>query len=119
MLDVISALKERADVVVIDTPPLLPVTDAAALSRLTDGTVLVCRAHSTKADQLERASQALKSVGTQVLGLVLNGVSDRRRSASDGAYNSSTALAAEGAAPGAPVDRQLRRQDISTSGRHA
>jgi capsular exopolysaccharide synthesis family protein len=118
MLDVISALKERAAVVVFDTPPLLPVTDAAALSRLTDGVLVVCRAHSTTADQLERASQSLKSVGTQVLGLVLNRVS-YRRSASDGAYNSPTAQAAGGEAPGAPAERQVRRQHVSTSGRHA
>ena len=43
-----------------DALQVLLVTDAAALSRFTDGTVLVCQTRSTKADQLERASQSLR-----------------------------------------------------------
>jgi capsular exopolysaccharide synthesis family protein len=119
MHDLINALKQRADIVVFDTPPLLPVTDAAALSRLTDGAVLVCRTRSTKTDQLECAAQSLRSVGKQVLGLILNGASDRRRSAADSAHNSAPARAAEGLPPSAPVGRRVSRQDFRTSGRHA
>jgi capsular exopolysaccharide synthesis family protein len=119
MLELINALKQRADIVVFDTPPLLPVTDAAALSRLTDGVILVCRPRSTKADQLEHARESLRSVGTRILGLVLNGVSDRRVPVSDSAYSSPIAGAAESELPTPSVDGRGPRQGIRTPGRHA
>jgi non-specific protein-tyrosine kinase len=117
MVELIDALKQRAELVIFDTPPLLPVTDAAALSRLTDGAILVCRPHSTKADQLDRAGESLRSVGTRILGLVLNGVSGRRHPVSDNAYSSPMAGAAEGELPATPGDRGVLRQD--SPGRHA
>jgi succinoglycan biosynthesis transport protein ExoP len=119
MLELIDALKQRAELVIFDTPPLLPVTDAAALSRLTDGAILVCRPRSTKADQLDRAGESLRSVGTRILGLVLNGVSDRRHPVSDNAYSSPMAGAAEGELPATPADRGVLRQYLRTPGRHA
>jgi capsular exopolysaccharide synthesis family protein len=119
MLELTNALKQRADVVIFDTPPLLPVTDAAALSRLTDGAVLVCRPRSTKADQLEGACESLRSVGTRILGLVLNGVSDRGHSAYDSAYSPPRTGAAESTLPTTSVDRRVLRQDIRTPGRHS
>jgi capsular exopolysaccharide synthesis family protein len=119
MLDLINALKQRADVVIFDAPPLLPVTDAAALSRLTNGAVLVCWPRSTKADELEHARESLRSVGTRILGLVLNGVSDRRHSVSDSAYGSPKAAAAESALPTTSFDRRPLRQDTRSPGRRA
>lgn len=119
MLELINALKQRADMVIFDTPPLLPVTDAAALSRLTDGAILVCRPRSTKADHLDRARESLRSVGTRILGLVLNGVSDRRHPVSDSAYSSPIAGAAESTLPTTSADGRVLRHDIRTPGRHA
>jgi polysaccharide biosynthesis transport protein len=71
-------LTDRFDVVILDAPALLPVTDAAILARLTSGMVLVTRPASTRADQLETATQSLRAVDEQALGVVLNRVPTRR-----------------------------------------
>lgn len=58
--------------VVIDVPPLLPVTDGAVLSKLTGGAVLVVRAGSTGTQQLRQAIESLDNIEASLLGLVLN-----------------------------------------------
>lgn len=70
--DVLRDLADRADIVILDAPALLPVTDAAILAQLTSGVILVTRASSTKTGQLESAAQSLRSVDRQVLGVVMN-----------------------------------------------
>lgn len=62
------------DVVVIDSAPLLPVTDSLALSRIADGVVLVVRVGATRRGQLTAAIESIAGVNSNVLGLVLNGV---------------------------------------------
>lgn len=73
---VLDELAERYDVVVIDTPPLLPVTDAAILARLTDGALVVAGANGLHRHQLTEALGSLERVGARVLGLVVNRVPD-------------------------------------------
>ncbi|MDZ7930510.1 MAG: polysaccharide biosynthesis tyrosine autokinase [Rhodococcus sp. (in: high G+C Gram-positive bacteria)] len=66
-------LKElRADYryVIVDTPPLLEVTDGAILTALSDGTVVLARTGRTTRDKLRRAIKALDGVGGTVLGVV-------------------------------------------------
>jgi succinoglycan biosynthesis transport protein ExoP len=70
----ISKLKDRYDCVVIDSPPVVPVTDAAILSNAVDGTILVVRAFETSKDLARRAARALRDVGGHVVGTVLNAV---------------------------------------------
>ncbi|WP_052091659.1 polysaccharide biosynthesis tyrosine autokinase [Modestobacter caceresii] len=70
------------DFVVIDTPPLLPVADAAILSRLVDGTLVVANARLVRRHQLAEALTGLAQVGAHQLGIVLNMV-DREDSAYD------------------------------------
>ncbi|MFD2078612.1 non-specific protein-tyrosine kinase [Actinopolymorpha cephalotaxi] len=65
-------LDRRADVVLVDAPPLLPVTDASILARMADGTVLVVRHGSTTADQVDAAVGNLAKVDARLLGTVLN-----------------------------------------------
>ncbi|WP_082763428.1 polysaccharide biosynthesis tyrosine autokinase [Frondihabitans sp. PAMC 28766] len=65
--------------VLIDTPPLLPVTDAAVLSKLTNGVILVTAAGRSRRPQVERASAALANIGTQVLGVVVTMLPTRGR----------------------------------------
>lgn len=65
-------LDKRADVILIDAPPLLPVTDAALLARQADGAVLIVRHGKTKADQVNQAVQNLSNVDARLLGTVLN-----------------------------------------------
>jgi hypothetical protein len=75
MTALIAQLRDAYDTVLIDTPPLLPVTDAAAVSPASDGVILVCRYKSTKRDQLRTAAQAIRSVSSPVLGTVFTMVS--------------------------------------------
>jgi Mrp family chromosome partitioning ATPase len=62
------------DIVILDSPPLVPVTDAAVLSALMDGIVLVIRVGKTSIDGLKRSLELLKPVGKRILGVVLTGI---------------------------------------------
>jgi capsular exopolysaccharide synthesis family protein len=74
--------REAYDFVVIDTPPLLPVADAAILSRLVDGTLVVAHTRLVRRHQLAEALHGLAQVEAHTLGVVLNMV-DREDSAYD------------------------------------
>jgi capsular exopolysaccharide synthesis family protein len=67
-------LESRYDRIIFDSPPVVPVTDAAVLSRLVDGTVLVVRAFKTRKDLALRAVRTLQDVSANVVGAVLNSV---------------------------------------------
>jgi polysaccharide biosynthesis transport protein len=69
---VIEALAQAADIVVMDSPPIYPVSDAAALSRFATGVVFVVKADSTPKYLARRSIQALQSVRAKMLGIVLN-----------------------------------------------
>jgi tyrosine-protein kinase len=72
MTELLRRLEERFDAVIIDTPPLLPVTDAAVLASTVDGVVLVSRCGKTTVSQAKQAANSLKAVGARLLGCVLN-----------------------------------------------
>ena len=72
MVALLRQLQQRFDVVIVDAPPLLPVTDAAVLSRICDGAVLVVRYGKTRREQVERTAQALRTVDARILGTVMN-----------------------------------------------
>jgi capsular exopolysaccharide synthesis family protein len=69
---VLNRLKERFDRVIIDSPPIIAVTDATVLSTLVDGVVVVVRASTTTKDLVRRALKSLRDVGSQLVGVVLN-----------------------------------------------
>jgi non-specific protein-tyrosine kinase len=71
MDDVISALRQRADYVLFDAPPVLAVSDAAVLGHKLDGLILVLRAGSARRDHAARAREELTRVNVPVLGVVL------------------------------------------------
>lgn len=71
MIGLLAGLSERFDVVVIDTPPLLPVTDAAVVAAIVDGVLLVCRYGRTKKSQLAIAVRSLSAVQAKLVGSVL------------------------------------------------
>lgn len=75
MRELLSALSERADVVVVDSAPLLPVVDSVALSRLVGGVIPVVHLKNTARDTLEELHRVLGTLGSPVLGYVLAGVS--------------------------------------------
>jgi non-specific protein-tyrosine kinase len=72
MRDLLATLVGGYDVVLMDAPPLLPVTDAAVLARETDGAVLVVQAGRTKRDQVVRCLEALRGVDSRLVGTVVN-----------------------------------------------
>jgi succinoglycan biosynthesis transport protein ExoP len=75
----LSDLAERFDRVVIDSPPIVPVTDSAIISTLVDGTVFVVRAFSTTRHLGHQGLRALRDVDSPVVGAVLNAVNLNRR----------------------------------------
>ena len=71
MADLLDELERRFDVVLVDTPPLLPVTDAAILAGRCDGALLVVRHGKTSRNQVKAAAAALNSVSARLLGTVM------------------------------------------------
>lgn len=69
--EIVARLKEKTDVVVIDSPPLLAVTDAVALSQYVDGVILMVRVASTKAAMLQTAVERLRRVDANLLGVLM------------------------------------------------
>jgi capsular exopolysaccharide synthesis family protein len=82
MRSLVEELQARCDLVLIDAPPLLPVTDAALLSAISDGVILVVRAGKTSHEHVSRAVHALGAVDAHVLGTVLTMVKTRGPDAS-------------------------------------
>jgi non-specific protein-tyrosine kinase len=75
--DLLKQLAGRADVVLLDSPPVLAVTDAAILARQTDGVVLVVEAGLTRRQVAQNAKEALEKVGANILGVSLNRLQPR------------------------------------------
>ncbi len=71
MADLIAKARTEYDVILIDAPPVLSVSDAMILSSLVDGVVLVVAAHITKKDELKKAKKALDHVGAKILGVLM------------------------------------------------
>ena len=74
MQELLAEATASYDAVLLDSPPVLPVTDATVLSGLTGGTLVVAGAGQTHRGQLSDTIEALGTVDTQVLGVVLNRV---------------------------------------------
>lgn len=88
MRKVIEELKKSYDMVIFDTPPLVPVTDAAVLTRSTDGALLVVGVDRVHRAQVVSALDSLEQVSSRVLGIVANRV-PTGRSSSEYKYESS------------------------------
>jgi Mrp family chromosome partitioning ATPase len=72
MSRLLDQLSQSYDVLILDTPPLLAASDAAIVSRIADGALVVVRAGRTEKSALQTAVQQLHTVGARVLGTVLN-----------------------------------------------
>ena len=75
--ELFDALKAQADIVLVDSPPVLPVTDAAVLSRVADGVLIVANAGSTTRKALRATTTVLDQVGAPIVGFLLNAVRDQ------------------------------------------
>ncbi|MFC1895936.1 GumC family protein [Thermodesulfobacteriota bacterium] len=74
MRDFLDRVKQDFDLVLLDSPPLLSVTDASELAALSDGVVLVIKAASTPRPPIQNSLKQLADLGTSVFGCVLNAV---------------------------------------------
>ena len=74
MEEIIATLREKADLVLFDAPPIIAVTDAAVLASKVDGVLLVIKAGTTKRDHAQRAKALLEKVNARLVGAVLNNV---------------------------------------------
>jgi polysaccharide biosynthesis transport protein len=73
----LARLTGRAELVILDSPALLAVSDAAVMARRAAAVLMVARVSSTRAEQLDAAAEFLRAVGKQPVGAVLNGLSAR------------------------------------------
>ncbi len=74
MKECLEQFRQRFDVVLIDSPPVIAVTDASLLARLVDGVLLVVNSGSTNREALLRAKELLEQVQAPVLGVLLNNI---------------------------------------------
>ncbi|MEA3550215.1 polysaccharide biosynthesis tyrosine autokinase [Pseudarthrobacter sp. C1] len=123
MRNMLNALAEDA-IVLIDAPPLLPVTDAAVLSRAADGAIVVVRTGRTTQEQLGQSMGNLDKVKGRILGAVLNYVPTRGTDAYSyyGTYTSvpSRVPAAEPQRPGVGAATESGGPlEVALSGRRA
>lgn len=72
MTQFLEELRSRFDYIVIDTPPILLVSDALAVAPKTDGTVLVCRHNLSYVSDMQRSLSTLEFAKANVLGIVVN-----------------------------------------------
>ncbi len=111
MRQIMEAVRSRFDWVLVDTPPILAMADAAVVCPTVEGVVLVVAAETSTKPQVERAVDQVLSVGSKILGVVLNKVNLQRNSyyytQHYGEYYRS--YYAEGKGYGQPADEQRRR----------
>jgi capsular exopolysaccharide synthesis family protein len=69
---VLGELGKRFDRIILDSPPIQPVTDAIVLSKRVDGVVLVVRASKTMRDELRRSARMIRDVGGSIVGVIVN-----------------------------------------------
>jgi capsular exopolysaccharide synthesis family protein len=76
--DLVAVVREKYDFVIIDTPPILAVSDAAVVAPRMDGVLLTLRITKNGRPQAVRARQILSVLGVHVLGIVVNGLNPDR-----------------------------------------
>ena len=82
MEKLVQILRQKFDHVIIDSPPILPITDATIISTLVDGVIMVVESDKTSRAALNRACRVMEHSGGRILGTVFNKVDTRR----DGYY---------------------------------
>jgi capsular exopolysaccharide synthesis family protein len=85
MKDLLKSLAERYDHILIDSPPLINVTDPVILSSMVDGVIMVVHGGKSPRTIVQRARQELLGVGAKIFGVVLNNV-DMNREGYDAYY---------------------------------
>jgi capsular exopolysaccharide synthesis family protein len=70
--EILASVRHQYDFILLDSPPMMALTDARLLSRNTDGVILVCRAGRTTGEQLAFSHRRLAEDGIEVIGTILN-----------------------------------------------
>jgi capsular exopolysaccharide synthesis family protein len=76
--ELIASLKTKYDVVLIDTPPLVGISDSAIIAKETDGAIIVVQYRKYPREMLVKARQTVESLGVKVIGAVLNNINIMR-----------------------------------------
>lgn len=87
MKDMLNMLSERYDHIIIDSPPLLKVTDPVILSTMVDGVIVVVHGGKSTRDIVRRTRQELTTVGAKIFGIVLNNVDLKHDGYNDDYYD--------------------------------
>lgn len=74
MSNLIDMLKTKYDYIIIDTPPVIPVTDAGLVGSMTDGVIMVIKAEKTQKGMLQHGETILRQAQAKILGYVLTNV---------------------------------------------
>jgi polysaccharide biosynthesis transport protein len=96
----LDSLKTQAEMVILDSPPALPVADACIIASKVDGTMLVVDSSRTRSEALRRATEALTKSKTRMLGAVLNKLKQRRGGYYHYYYNSANGEGKKVTSPG-------------------
>lgn len=76
MSELIESLKEWADWIIVDSPPLLAVADAAAIARWADGVLMVTRGGTSTREAARKGREMLEKVGARIIGVVVWGLEE-------------------------------------------
>jgi protein-tyrosine kinase len=76
MQNTLEELNKRFDHIIIDSPPVIPVTDASILGALSDGVILVVKAGSTNREAVTRAETLLSNARAEVIGFIITTIKD-------------------------------------------
>lgn len=76
--ELIASLKSKYDVVLIDTPPLVGISDSSIIAKETDGAIIVVQYRKYPREMLSKARQMIESLGVKVVGAVLNNINVMR-----------------------------------------
>lgn len=113
MVDLIADVKSRFDLVLIDSPPILGVSDASVLANEADMTMIVVQHRKLPRHMLMRVKQAVDNAGGKVVGVVLNNV-DLRSDAQYAYYTSYYTYYSPTNAPTSGQNGKSRRRKVKT-----
>jgi polysaccharide biosynthesis transport protein len=110
MADLLEQLSGSYDMVLLDSPPLLPVTDAVVLSNLAGGALVVVGADRIHRPQLQQSLESLETAGAHVFGIVMNKIARREAAAYAYGYGSEYPSAIREVKRATPVEARRRRE---------
>ena len=76
--ELLRVLQHKYDIIIIDSPPIISVTDGLIISRAVDGVVVVTRASITTYNMIEKGLKSLTDVKANILGMVINGFNPKK-----------------------------------------